>query len=156
MNKKDVGLVLAAFGLLFVSQVASLWLFMGKSSILGKFNLQPDKIAKDLDGKSVNLTFNQVWPFDVSQNLNLQIIGKKQVDDYVIVIADVKALAAVAPQEPKEQTSVSPTGKDVPRTSKWPSRLQLTGRLKLTYELIDNEWYLLTVDNLNLKAIPLE
>jgi hypothetical protein len=36
-----------------------------------------------------------------------------------------------------------------------PSKLQLSGRMKLTYELLEGEWYLLSAENLTLKATPL-
>ncbi len=150
-------LVFGTIIVLFGVQATALWVVTGKTNNVGKFDVQPERIAKDLDGKAVNVMFNQVWPFDASQNLNLQVVGKKAVDEYVVIVVDVKVVAAVQQQElPKEQTSVHPAGKEVPKSVKWPSKLQLSGKMKLTYELVNNEWYLLTADNLSLKATPVD
>jgi hypothetical protein len=161
MNTKwtqTLGIAFAAFVFLVLSQTMAIWLATGKPNNVGKFNLASERLARDLDGKSVSLMLNQVWPFEASQNINVQIVTKKQMDEYVVVFADVKALAAVQqqPDTPKEQFSTTPTGKDVPKTAKLPSKLQLMGRMKLTYELVDNEWYLLTVENLSLRPIPID
>jgi hypothetical protein len=159
MNRKEIILIgLGAFLVIFMAQFAAIWFANGRSNVAGKFNLSSERIAKDLDGRAVSLMLNQVWPFDVSQNINIQIVGKKQVDEFVVVVVDVKALAPVQQAEiPKEQFSTTTTSKDVPKTSpKLPSKLQLNGRMKLTYELVDNEWYLLGAENLNLRAIPID
>jgi hypothetical protein len=146
----------AVFAILVASQLCSNWIV--KTNNTGRFDLSSERIVKDLDGKVVNVMLNQVWPFDSSQNINLQVVGKKQMDEYVVVVVDVKVIAAVQQQElPKEQTSVNPANKEVPKTTpKWPSKLQLSGKMKLTYELLNNEWYLLSADNLNLKAVPVD
>lgn len=159
MNRNQIiGVGLVAFVIIFIAQFAAIWTATGKSNIVGKFNLSSDRISKDLDGRAVSLMLNQVWPFDSSQNINVQIVGKKQVDDFVVVVVDIKALAPVQQAETvKEQFSTNPTSKDVPKTPpKLPSKLQLNGRMKLTYELVDNDWYLLAAENLNLRAIPID
>lgn len=148
----------AAFLVIFCAQLSAIYMFT-KTSNVSKFNLSSDQIVKDLDGKMVSLMMNQVWPFDPSQNISVQVLNKKQMDEYVVVIVDVKAVAAVQPLDDtthKEQFSTNPNSKEpIKATVKLPSKLQLGGKMKLTYELIDNEWYLLSLDNLNLKAIPL-
>ena len=146
------------FGAMLITQLLAAWLINGKPNVISKFNLSNDRIAKDLDGRAVSLMFNQVWPFDVSQNINIEVIGRKQIDEFVVVIVDVKALAPVQQADiPKEQFSTTTTSKDVPKTPpKMPSKLNLNGRMKLTYELVDNDWYLLAVENLNLRAIPID
>lgn len=155
--KHIFGFSLIVFIGITLSQTTAIWLATGKTNNVGKFALQTERIVKDLDGKSVAITLSQIWPFDGSQAINLQIASKRQMDEYVVVIVDTKVLAAVQqPDIPKEQFSTTPNSKDVPKTVKLPSKLQLIGKMKLTYELIDNEWYLINVESLNLKAIPLD
>jgi hypothetical protein len=159
MSRKEVILAgIGAFLVIFMAQFAAMWVANSKSNITGKFNLSNERIVKDLDGRAVSLMFNQVWPFDPSQNINIQVVGKKQVDEFVVVVVDVKALAPVQQVEmPKEQFSTTTTSKDVPKTPpKLPSKLHLNGRMKLTYELVDNDWYLLAAENLSLRAIPID
>jgi len=159
MNRSQIiGSALLAFAVVFTAQYSAIWMATTKTNVVSKFNLPSERIVKDLDGRAVTLMLNQVWPFDVSQTINAQVISKRQVDDFVVVIVDIKALAPVQQVEtPKEQFSTTPTGKDVPKTQpKLPSKLQLSGKMKLTYEFVDNEWYLLGAENLNLKAIPLD
>ena len=158
MNKELIIKLIGGFLIIFMAQVAAIWLTTGKSNNVGKFSLTSDRISKDLDGRAVSLMLNQVWPFDLSQNLDVQLIAKKQVDDFVAVIVEIKAQAPVqADVSVKEQFSTSATGKDVPKTQpKMPTKLRLAGRMKLTYELVDNEWYLLGIENLSLRAIPLD
>lgn len=150
---------LAAFMVIFSANMVANWITVGRTNNVGRFALSPDRISKDLDGRAVSLMMNQVWPFDASQNIDVQVISKKQVDDYVAVVVEIKAIAPVQAAEspPKEQFSTTPTGKDVPKTApKLPSKLRLTGRMKLTYEVVDNEWYLLGIENLSLRATPLD
>jgi hypothetical protein len=159
MTKKDtMFLVICAFLGIFIAQACAIWLTTGKTNNVGRFELSPDRISKDLDGRAVSLMLNQVWPFDLSQNLDIQVIAKKQVDEFVVVVVEIKAQAPVqVDASVKEQFSTSTTGKDVPKTQpKMPTKLRLVGRMKLTYELVENEWYLLGVENLNLRAIPLD
>lgn len=159
MNRMQViGAAVVAFAIIFTAQFGAIWFATGKTSVIGRFNLSADRVAKDLEGRAVNLMANQIWPFDPSQNISVQIVGKKQVDEFVVVVVDVKALAAVQQAElPKEQFSTNPTSKDIPKTlPKLPSKLHLNGRMKLTYELVDDEWYLLAAENLNLRAIPID
>jgi hypothetical protein len=153
-----IGSVLLGFALVFGAQYSAIWMATTKTNIVSKFSLSSDRIVKDLDGRAVSLMLNQVWPFDSSQRIDLQLVSKKQVDEYVVAVVDVKALAAVQQVEvPKEQFSTSTTSKDVPKNPpKLPSKLQLNGKMKLTYELVEGEWYLVGVENLNLKAIPLD
>ena len=62
------------FVLVVLATSLAIWLVTGKANNVNKFNLTSDKIVKDLDGKAVSLMLNQVWPFESSQNINLQII----------------------------------------------------------------------------------
>lgn len=160
LSKREAILVaIGAFIVIFMAQFAAIWFTIGKSNNVSKFGLSADRISKDLDGRAVSLMLNQVWPFDMSQNIDVQVVGKKQADEFVIVIVDVKAVAPVQQAEtlPKEQFSTTTTAKDVPKsTPKLPTKLRLNGRMKLTYELVDNEWYLLGVENLSLRAAPLD
>lgn len=153
-----IGSIALAFALVCGAQYCAIWMATSKPNVIGKFNLPTDRIVKDLDGRAVNLMLNQVWPFDPSQKIEVQLVSKKQADEYVVAVVDIKALASVQQQElPKEQFSTTTTSKDVPKSPpKLPSKLQLSGKMKLTYELVDNEWYLINLENLNLKAVPLD
>lgn len=158
MSRELIIKIIGAFLIIMTAQVAASWITSGKPSNVGKFGLTPDRISKDLDGRAVSLMLNQVWPFDLSQNLDVQVIAKKQADDFVVVVVEIKAQAPVqVDSSVKEQFSTTTTGKDAPKTQpKMPTKLRLVGRMKLTYELVDNEWYLLGVENLSLRAIPLD
>jgi hypothetical protein len=157
MNIKNILIYgLVAFALMFGAQTLSIYVF-NKSNNVSKFNVSSEQIAKDLDGRSVAVMFNQVWPFDSSQSITVKPVSKKPLDEYVVVVVDVNAIAPVIQDTPtqKEQFSTNPSSKDAPKpVVKLPSKLQLVGRMKLTYEIIDNEWYLLSADNLTLKANP--
>jgi len=160
MSKNQIfGTIATSFLILFAAQYSAFWVATYRPNIVSKFNLSSDRIAKDLDGRTVNLMLNQVWPFDSTQNITVQVDGKKQIDEFVVVIVNVSAIAPVqqTPDTPKEQFSTNPTSKDVPKTPvKLPSRLHLNGKIKLTYELIDGDWYLVGLENLALKAMPLD
>ncbi len=154
--KEYLLVIFLAFGVIFGAQTLAIYVF-NKSNNVSKFDLSATQIVGDLEGRTVSVIFNQIWPFDNSQNINLKIISKKQLDEYVVVIVDINALATVQQDNgPKEKFSTVPTSKEpVKLTPKLPSKLQLAGKMKLTYELVDNDWYLLAVDNLSLKASPI-
>lgn len=153
------GATVAAFLVVFAAQYLALWVATYKPNIVSKFNLSNDRIAKDLDGRTVNLMLSQVWPFDLTQNITVQVEGKKQIDEFVVIVANINAIAPVqqTPDTPKEQFSTTPNSKDVPKTPpKLPSKLALSGKVKITYELVDGDWYLANVENLSLKANPID
>lgn len=153
-----VGVV--AFLAMFLAQVLSVAVTSSRPNNVSKFNLKEDTIARDLDGRVVQLANGQVWPLDVSQNINIKVESKKPLDEYVVVIVEVNATAAVqqdAPVVPKEQFSTTPTSKDAPKTTpKLPSKLHLRGMMKLTYELVEGNWYLIGADGLGMKAFPVD
>lgn len=151
--------------LVYLAVGLAMYTFSGKVNNVGKFNVPSEKIVKDLDGKVVPIMFNQAWPFDSSQNISLTIVSKKSSDEYVVVVVDLKALAAVQqpeiPSLPKEQFSTTPGSKDPPKPAlpmppKLPSKVSLAGKAKLTYELIDSDWYLINLENLTLRAVPID
>lgn len=145
-----VGIGVTAFWIIFAAQISAIMLANRKPNTIDKFDLSAERVVKDLNGRAVNLILNQVWPFDASQNINVQIIGKKQVDEYVVIMTDVKVLTDVQKTEtPKEQFTTS-------KETKLPSKLQLTGTMKLTYELVGGNWYLVSMENVSLKVAPLD
>jgi len=152
------GFVLVA---VFLGTVLGTYVTSSKPNNVSKFNLTEDAIAKDLDGRALSLALGQVWPFDSSQNITVKIDKKKPLDEYVIIVAEVNAVAPVqqeaASTAPKEQFSTNPSGKDAPKNpAKLPSKLHLRGMVKLTYELFDSNWYLISAENLSLKAFPID
>lgn len=106
-----------------------------------KFNLTSERIAKDLEGRTAPLLYGQVWPFDPTQNLVASVVGKKTVDDYVVLFVNLKANANVTTEKEKE---------------KLPTQIALSGIGKLTYENVGSEWYLINVESVSLKATPVE
>ena len=149
-----------AFVAVFLGTVLGIYLTSSKSNNVSKFNLTEETIAKDLNGRALSLAMGQVWPFDSSQNIKIRIDKKKPLDEYVIVVAEVTAVAPVQQETasgPKEQFSTTPNSKDTPKTTpKLPTKLQLSGMVKLTYELFDSNWYLISVENLSLRAFPVD
>jgi hypothetical protein len=135
-----------AFVGVFLAQYFALIFATSKTDNTGKFDLKPDRILQDISGRGVPVSSNQVWPFDPSQNISIKVIGKKQVDELVAVAVDVEAIAPVNKDAmPKEMQG-----------QKFPNKLKLSGRAKLTYEFIDKEWYLISIDNLSLRTVGLD
>lgn len=149
------------------------------------FKLTPEQAAADLVDKGVSVgPFSQLWVFAENQNVTVKILQKKVVDDTVVVIAQLDAVAITTNQpEPKEQpkssspppaesgTSVPPGPGKAPATTPAPKQpetpapppakeqrtaIRLTGVAKLVYEEVAGKWYLVGVGsvNLQLKVIP--
>lgn len=112
----------------------------GNTYLLRKFNVTNEKMLKDMEGRQVQISHGQIWPFDNGQGMTLSVVHKKQVENFVVVVIDVKAAAVV--DQPKDQ-------KD---KAKLPTRVNVAGHLKLTYELFGSDWYLVNVDALTAKA----
>jgi hypothetical protein len=159
MNKIIYGSAAALVGLILV--FSYMFIHSKKSFITNS-----DKLVKELDGKSVAISYNQVWPFDFTQSMVVSVVGKKYVDDFQVLVVDIKASAKVSEAKeekvlPKEHTATNPNKpttqpKESVTNSKLPSRIYLNGLAKLTYEYIDGEWYLINVDNISLKATPVD
>jgi hypothetical protein len=148
-----------AFVAVFMGQLLSAYITSSRPNNVSKFNVKEEMIARDLDGRVIQLAGGQVWPLDSSQNIRVKVEGKKPLDEYVVVIVEVSASAQVqqeTPAGPKEQFSTTPNSKDVPKTQKLPTKLQLKGMMKLTYELVDSNWYLIGAEGLGMKAYPLD
>jgi hypothetical protein len=161
MKLSELGqLAVVLFVATFLGQIFSAYVISGKPNNVSRFNVTEEAIAKDLDGRALPLGMGQIWPFESSQNIKVTISKKKPLDEYVVVIAEITALAPVdqtAPAGPKEQFSTSPSSKDTPKSNtKLPTKLQLRGTLKLTYEVFDSNWYLISAENLTLRAFPLD
>lgn len=122
---------------------------VNKPDIVSQFNVTNDKIAKDLEGRTAPLPYGQMWPFEPSQGITATIVSKKQVDDFIVVVVEVKASAEVTPPkaEGKEDKAPPPGIKSV--------RVGLAGLLKLTYEKIGTDWYIVGVESVSLRAYPL-
>jgi len=101
------------------------------------FTVSNERILTDLNGRTAPLGVGQVWPFDTTQNLTVKVIGKKTTPEFTFVVVQMNATAKL----PKDQ-----------KDSKAPTKVNLNGLAKLTYEFIGNEWYLMAVDNVSLSA----
>ena len=121
-----------------------------KPNYVSSFNVSAENIAKDMDGKVVQLRYGQMWPFDPTQSLSVNVVAKKQVDETVVVLVDVRAFAEV-PAPPKDTKD----SKDIKAVF---SKVKLSGYAKLTYESIGRHWNLLSVDSVSgddgLRASP--
>lgn len=158
MNKIIYGGIAILVGLVLI---CSFMFINGKKS----FSVNNDKLIKELDGKSVPIGYNQVWPFDFTQSITVSVVGKKHVDEFQVLVVDIKAAAKVSDTKeektfPKEQTATNPNKSSAaPKevtNSKLPSKVYLSGLAKFTYEYIDGEWYLINIDNISLKATPVD
>lgn len=156
--KNNLILGAIAFVAVFMGQLLSTYITSSRPNNVSKFNVKEETIARDLDGRVIQLAGGQIWPLDSSQNIRVKVDGKKPSDEYVVVIVEVMASAQVQQETvgPKEQFSTAPNSKDVPKTQKLPTKLQLKGMMKLTYELVDNNWYLIGAEGLGMKAYPLD
>ena len=134
MQKK---VIIVLVGILLLGGAYALWQYH-KDKV---FNVSAARIAEDLDGKTANVAYGQVWPFDPTQNLSVKVLGKKHVDEYVVVMAELTATAKVDHKDAKE---------------KLPSKVNLKGIAKLTYENIANEWYLVGVEGVTLRAVNVQ
>lgn len=107
------------------------------------FDASPSRVSNDLVGQTVPMAFGQAWPFDGSQKIEVvRVLGKKQTDGFVQVYVQVRSSANVTP--PAESKDKAP-----PKAI----RVKVDGVLKLHYEKVADEWFLLQVDNLSLKAV---
>jgi hypothetical protein len=139
--------IVVVLGALLLAGIGFYFYKVTKPDLITKFNVTTDKMTKDLEGRTVPLAFGQTWPFDSGQSLDITVLGKRQVEDFIIVAVEIRGIAKITHPErdPKE-----PEPKE-----KLPSRVGLAGVGKLTYEWISGEWYLVSVDNITLKANPL-
>ncbi len=112
-----------------------------KPDHLSSFNLSNERIARDLDGRNLTLGAGQFWPFEASQKITAKIVGRKQVDEFVVIIVEVSATAKV-PEDEKEK--------------KLPKKIALTGTIKLTYEQVEGLWYMVGLDPVAIRAVPRE
>lgn len=122
---------------------------LNRPDMISQFNITNDRIAKDLEGRTAPLPYGQMWPFEPSQGITTTVVSKKQVDDFIVVVVEVKASAEVTPPktEGKEEKSPPPGIKSV--------RVGLAGLMKLTYEKIGTDWYIVGVESVSLRAFPL-
>lgn len=93
------------------------------------FEVTTNQISKDLDGKSINLLYNQVWIFDKNQKINVEIVSKRQSDEVIFLVAKLKSSVKIQDKN-----------------------LSLNGLVKITYEYIE-DWHLMNVENISAKLI---
>lgn len=147
MNR--TGIIVAL--LLLVLGAGGVYLFNkmnAKPDYVSAWNLPTEKVARDLEGRTAPLPYNQVWPFDGTQNVTVNVLGKKQVEEFVVVVVELRATAKV--DQPKD---VPKDAKDAPKA---PSTVALSGLARLTYERVNGEWYLIAVESISLKALPVD
>jgi hypothetical protein len=150
MNK--TGIIVAV--LLLVLGAGGVYLFNkmnAKPDYVSAWNLSNEKISRDLEGRTAPLPYNQIWPFDGTQNLTVNVVGKKQVEEFVVVVVELKATAKV--DQPKDAPKDAKDAKDAPKS---PTSISLSGLARLTYERVNGDWYLIAVESISLKALPLD
>jgi hypothetical protein len=121
--------------------------FIAKPDHLSQFNVTPERMAKDLEGRQAALAFGQAWPFEAGQGIVVTVLAKKQVDEFVIVAVELKASAKVEPPQTDKKD-------EKPKEPPVKLNVALSGVAKLTYERIGNEWYMIGVEGLSLRATP--
>jgi hypothetical protein len=133
---------------------ASIGIFIQVStSAADQFNPTAEQLATDLNGQVVGLPYGQAWPFDPTQKVQVKIIGKKEVvklgEMYIVIFANVQAQADVTPVKNKDE-------KEVPKEApKLPKKVALNGVLKMHYEQVAGQWYLVFLEGVGMKAMPL-
>jgi hypothetical protein len=115
------------------------------------FNPSTEQLATDLQGQVIGLPYGQAWPFDPTQKIQTTILGKKSInklgEDFMVVFANVQAQADVTPVKNKDE-------KEAPK-EKLPKRVALNGLLKMHYEQVNGQWYLVFLEGFGMKATPL-
>lgn len=127
------------------------------------FNVSNDQIAKDLLGKSVVLGQGQLWGFNPDQNIQVKTISKKLLDDNnVVIIVNITSTAKLdanpTVKEDKVQSSTSPIPSKEPKKEPiekeaLPKKATLNGLVKLIYENVENNWYLVQIEGISLNVV---
>jgi hypothetical protein len=146
MRRNDVIIAIAAVG--FVLSCGYMLYKQLSPQLIDQFSVSTEQMTTDLNGQMVSLPYGQAWPFDPTQKVQVKVLGKKQVDQFVIVFANVQAQADVTPVKDKTE---KPDPK-LPAPPKLPSKVSLNGVLKMHYEQLNDQWYLVHVEGVNMKA----
>lgn len=127
-----------------------------------------EQVSKDLMGKSVVLGTGQLWGFSPDQKVEVQVLSKKAQDQNMIVAVKLKAVAKLEPlnehKEPDKpkiegstpaQPPVKPTSTEAEKPKEKeivPKRATLDGLVKLYYENVSGQWYLVHVESVQLNV----
>ena len=90
--------------------------------------LTTNQILEDLDQHAINVANNQLWFLDKVQNYTISVVNTKSTDDFLFVVVEINSKTKVENKE-----------------------LKLSGLMKLNYEYLGKNWYLLGIDNISLK-----
>src|SRR5262252_9319196 len=119
------------------------------ATIPATFQTEDEAFATDLMGRAVTLPAGQLWGFNSDQNVTAKPVSKKAVEDNVVIVVDVKATAKIDHNPPpgpndKEKAKPAPPGT--------PKQVTLSGLMKMYYERVNGQWYLIQLDGVSLKV----
>lgn len=116
-------------------------------SLIDQFNPTQEQLIENLNGQVIGLPYGQAWPFDPTQKVQVNVVSKKQVEQFIVVFANIQAQADVIPIKNKD---------DKEPKEKLPKKVWLSGVLKMHYEQVGNQWYLVHLEGIGMKAVPLD
>ena len=121
-------------------------------SVPSSFDRPGSTVTVDLIGKSVTLPQGQIWGFNPDQQLTVEVVSTKAMDDNtVLIVVDVKSVVKFAPpKEEKKDLAANPNAKKDEGVV--PKRATLSGLTKVYYERHKGVWYPTLVDGINLKV----
>ena len=142
MIRKYMQEIKLVFGLFFaIGMFALIWDKFGYKPV--PFRPTEITVADNLVGKAVTLPQGQLWGFNNDQNIKVKIISQKMTNDLVVIIVDVRAMVIFPPLDPKTSSAKEKQAKQA----------TLNGLIRVYYEQVDNIWYLINVEGIDLKVI---
>jgi hypothetical protein len=123
------------------------------------------KVASDLVGRSIVVPpFAQVWFFDSNQELGVRVLQSKVQDDIAILAVEVGAITQISKQEESEESkerlsqpfippTQSATTKPAEPVISEPTKASLAGTIKLVYEKIGSDWFLVGLEPLSMRIV---
>lgn len=99
-----------------------------------EFSLTDSQFKSDVVGKSMLVPqLGQSWGFTAEQQIDFKTVEKKSVGDSVVVVGHMAARAAV-------------------KTDKKTTAASMEGVVKLVYENVGKEWFLVAVEPVSVKV----
>lgn len=132
-----------------------------------QFSRTPEQMRLDMQNRYVVIPpVGQLWAFTPDQKVDITVLQTKPENGGVVVCVRIASTAVVqppkedAPNQDIEIKSAVPLagGKDSPKSPPpppvaLPVTVHLSGVVKLHYELIAGEWYLVDISSVNAQAI---
>ena len=153
---KTIHTILIVIVLIGVSYlVYGQWQYQQKSSysttVPTTFQVGGDTFAVDLLGRSVTLPAGQLWGFNTDQKISVKVVSTKAIEDNVVVIVEVMAVADIAMPKEKDKGKEKEADKKAPPPGT-PKAVTLEGMLKMLYERVNGKWYLIQLEGVSLRV----